>query len=264
MGASDGEYEIRIKGKIGQEWEEWFGGLQIQADQPGETMLRGPIRDQAELHGILDKLSELNLFLISVNRVGANKSPNPLPRNQRSKTMKSTVISYSLTGNNEALARAVASKLSTEHIKVEEKKGRATGTIALDMLLNRIPKVSAPLNGFSSSDYVFFVGPVWMGKVAAPLRGIFEQLKGKVKHYAFISISGGADGPNPKLEAELTNRMGVRPAAVIDLHIADLLPSHPSPSRKVTSAYRLHEEEVNRLSDMVLNSLKQSAGEEGE
>ncbi len=62
-------FEIRVKGRLTPDWSEWFDGLTI-TDQPGgETMLAGPVQDQAALFGILAKLRDLGLVLVSVNRV---------------------------------------------------------------------------------------------------------------------------------------------------------------------------------------------------
>ena len=55
--------------------------------------------------------------------------------------MNTAVISYSLTGNNDALAKSIAGKLSAEHISVTEAKNRKTGAIIADLLFNRTPKV---------------------------------------------------------------------------------------------------------------------------
>lgn len=61
-------YEIRIEGRLGDQWSDWFGGLDISADPGGGTTLRGPLIDQAALFGVLSKIQALNLALISVNR----------------------------------------------------------------------------------------------------------------------------------------------------------------------------------------------------
>lgn len=74
MDRSGAEYEIRIKSTIGPEWNDWFDNMQIISENPGETVLRGRIRDQAELHGVLDRLSDLNLVLISVNRIDGEEN----------------------------------------------------------------------------------------------------------------------------------------------------------------------------------------------
>lgn len=175
--------------------------------------------------------------------------------------MKITVISYSLTGNNEALAASIASEFSAEHISITEPKPRTNATIALDMLFNRTPKVNPMVNNVEDSDMVIFVGPVWMGQVAAPLRAYFKHLKTSLNQYAFISISGGADGPNPKLARELSKRVGKKPAAVINPHIVDLLPSDPKPTREDTSAYRLTDEDVRSLTNEIVKTLREAMAE---
>ena len=64
-----GHYVIRIKGHLAPRWAEWFEGLTMTYTASGETILSGPIADQAALHGVLDKVRDLNVELISVNRV---------------------------------------------------------------------------------------------------------------------------------------------------------------------------------------------------
>jgi hypothetical protein len=178
--------------------------------------------------------------------------------------MKTTVISYSLTGNNDAFASALAAGLSADHFRLTEAKQRKMGTIVLDVFFDRTPKVSPSGEKRADSDLVIFTGPVWMGKIASPFRQVFQELKGSLRRYAFVSISGGADGPNPKLEQELTERTGLPPAAVIDLHIADLLPADPKPERKDTMKYRLKGLEVEELSRKALKVLRETAFAEGE
>ncbi len=62
-------YQICIEGKIGSQWSDWFSGLTITAGANNETFLAGSLRDQAELHGILMKIRDLHLVLISVTRL---------------------------------------------------------------------------------------------------------------------------------------------------------------------------------------------------
>ncbi len=61
-------YEIRIEGHLGRQWTEWFGGLTITLKN-GDTLLTGPVVDQAALYGLLKKVRDLGLPLLSVNRV---------------------------------------------------------------------------------------------------------------------------------------------------------------------------------------------------
>ena len=90
--------------------------------------------------------------------------------------MKVIVISYSLTGNNEALANSIAAEFAAEQIKITETKPRTMGAIILDMLFYRTPQVNPIVDKVEGHDLVFFVGPVWMGKVASPFRAYFKHL----------------------------------------------------------------------------------------
>ncbi len=61
-------YQIRIKGHLGCQWTDWFGSLTITLEEDGDTLLTGPVVDQAALHGLLKKVRDLGMPLISVNR----------------------------------------------------------------------------------------------------------------------------------------------------------------------------------------------------
>jgi hypothetical protein len=67
-------YEIRLKGHLDDRWAEWFGGLTIRLEEDGDTILSGPVADQAALHGLLKKVRDLGLPLLSVNPVQINRT----------------------------------------------------------------------------------------------------------------------------------------------------------------------------------------------
>ena len=62
-------YEIRVKGILDRQWAAWFEGLQVTSDGE-ETVISGPVADQAALHGLLTKVRDLGLFLVSVRYLG--------------------------------------------------------------------------------------------------------------------------------------------------------------------------------------------------
>jgi hypothetical protein len=61
------EYAIRVRGVLDSTWSSWFEDMDIYSDQPGESVITGPVADQAALHGLLTKIRDLGLPLISVH-----------------------------------------------------------------------------------------------------------------------------------------------------------------------------------------------------
>ena len=80
-------YQIRLKGQLDSEWAEWFGGLTITLEDNGTTLLTGPAIDQAALHGLLKKVRDLGLTLISINPIEPDQievtSIDPINRQQK-------------------------------------------------------------------------------------------------------------------------------------------------------------------------------------
>ena len=70
-------YQIRVKGHLGRQWADRFEELSITLEDDGTTLLTGPVVDQAALHGILRRIRDLGITLISINSTGA--SPNNSP-----------------------------------------------------------------------------------------------------------------------------------------------------------------------------------------
>jgi hypothetical protein len=64
-----GRYEIRIKGHLDTRWAAWFDGLSLSLESDGTTIIRGPVADQAALHGLLQRVRDVGLPLVSVTRV---------------------------------------------------------------------------------------------------------------------------------------------------------------------------------------------------
>lgn len=65
-------YQIRVKGHLGHEWSEWFDNMAITLEPDGDTILSGPVVDQAALHGLLVKVCDLGLTLISLEQIEAS------------------------------------------------------------------------------------------------------------------------------------------------------------------------------------------------
>ena len=67
-------YQIRIKGHLGSQWSDWFEGLTITLEEDGNTLLTGPVVDDAALHGLLKKVRDLGMPLLSVNRIESDQT----------------------------------------------------------------------------------------------------------------------------------------------------------------------------------------------
>ncbi len=67
-------YRIRLKGHLGPQWTDWFEGLTITLEEDGDTLLTGPVIDQAALHGLLKKVRDLGMPLVSVNQAQINET----------------------------------------------------------------------------------------------------------------------------------------------------------------------------------------------
>ncbi len=62
-------YQIRVKGHLGPQWTDWFEGLAVTLEEDGDTLLTGPVHDQSALHGLLRRVRDLGLPLLSVQNI---------------------------------------------------------------------------------------------------------------------------------------------------------------------------------------------------
>jgi hypothetical protein len=72
-GAEPARYELRVRGVLDPGWSAWFEGLRVSSDERGQTTIAGPVADQAALHGLLAKVRDLGLELLSVRRLDPDR-----------------------------------------------------------------------------------------------------------------------------------------------------------------------------------------------
>jgi hypothetical protein len=77
-----GSYEIRLTGHLDAHWTAWFDGMTVSRQSDGTTVISGPVADQAALHGLLQRVRDLGLPLVSVERV-EDDQPDPTNPNAR-------------------------------------------------------------------------------------------------------------------------------------------------------------------------------------
>ena len=76
-------YQIRIEGHLGRAWTSWFAGMSITLEDNGDTLLTGAVVDQAALHGLLKRVRDLAVPLVSVNRLDPGPAPQPTEEGDR-------------------------------------------------------------------------------------------------------------------------------------------------------------------------------------
>jgi hypothetical protein len=76
------QYEIRVDGHLGTRWAAWFDGLTVTRDSDGTTVLRGSVVDQAALHGLLQKLRDVGIPLISLTPLEAPTTEGAAPQDE--------------------------------------------------------------------------------------------------------------------------------------------------------------------------------------
>ncbi len=91
-------YQIKIEGHLDSRWAEWFDGLSITLEAGGQTLLTGPVPDQSALHGLIKKVRDLGMPLVSVNRVQLGEShPSHSTKGKNTMTTKGEVNTYRTT-----------------------------------------------------------------------------------------------------------------------------------------------------------------------
>ena len=71
------QYEIRVKGHLGYRWSAWFDGLSLTSEDDGTTVISGPVVDQAALHGVLSKLRDAGIPLVSLTQLPPDAPTEP-------------------------------------------------------------------------------------------------------------------------------------------------------------------------------------------
>ena len=73
-------YQIRIRGHLDSQWTDWFGGLTVSLEEDGDTLLTGQVADQAALHGLLKRVRDLGMTLVSVAPVKPGPGQEDAPK----------------------------------------------------------------------------------------------------------------------------------------------------------------------------------------
>src|ERR1041385_4208303 len=125
--------------------------------------------------------------------------------------MKTAIIYYSYSGNNESLAKELRLRFGSDIIKIQEQKKRTGFTIMLDLAFGRDTKVLKPKIFLGDYDTVIFISPIWDAKIATPLKSFIKMEREHIRNYAFITLCGGREGQRQKITQQLEQLVGKKP-----------------------------------------------------
>jgi len=154
--------------------------------------------------------------------------------------MKTLIVYYSFTHNNEVLAQELQKQLECDLLKIEDLKKRKGFSIFLDLLFNRKPAIKFDPVTLTDYDRIIFIAPIWAGKIAMPLKTFLTNERAKITHYSFITLCGGGNkNQHNKITQELTSILHASPDAVTELWIHDLLKENQKNSPGSVTNYKI-------------------------
>jgi flavodoxin len=158
--------------------------------------------------------------------------------------MKTLVVYYSFSGNNEKLAFKLKESIECDTHKIIEEKKRKTISILFDFLLNRKSRLSSSTINVKNYDQIIFIAPIWSSKIATPMRAFIESQKSNLGKYFFMTLCNGIYGQQEKIAAELNSIVFHEPDEVIELWVNKLLPEDKQNKIKHTFSFRVSDHDL--------------------
>lgn len=158
--------------------------------------------------------------------------------------MKSLIVFYSHTGNNEKLALELKERMKCDIHKISEVKTRKTISILLNFFFKQNSNLSRSNITIKEYDKIILISPIWGGKIASPMRTFIKQEKNNIEKYFYITICNGEIGQKEKIITELYSIVERKPYEVSELWINSLLPVNKKNKIKHTFNYRINELDI--------------------
>lgn len=172
--------------------------------------------------------------------------------------MKSLIVYYSFTQNNEKLAHYLKGKLDCDIERIETKNKRTSLSILFDLMFNRKPALRPTQHNLADYDKLIFVAPIWAGKIAMPLKSFLVQERTNIKEYSFITLCGGGRDQKAKIEQELESLLHKKPQEVVELWATELLPVDQKGSIKYTTGFRMDANGFGKFEKKIDEFIKKS------
>lgn len=131
-------YQIRIKGHLGPQWQDWFDGMTMTLEETGETVLTGPVADQPALHGLLKKVRDLGMNLVAVNRIDSDQGGASEVKGKEDKFIEKDFYKRSIEMNSNTLALENDKMKNTTNTVSPLNIGRIAGLLYLTIIVSGI------------------------------------------------------------------------------------------------------------------------------
>ncbi len=172
--------------------------------------------------------------------------------------MKTLIVYYSFTHNNELLARAIHERLDCDIHRIEEATKRTGLKMLLELTFNRKPRIKPHGIPVSSYDRFIFVAPVWAGKIATPLKSFLLQEKTHIHRYSFITLCGGGGSPQKeKLASGLGELLGREPESIEELWVSEVVSEDILKNIKSVVDYHIQPSDLDKFRDKIENFINE-------
>ncbi len=155
--------------------------------------------------------------------------------------MKTLIVYFSFTGNNEVLAKTIAKDLDGDVLQITEPKKRGMFRIMLDMLFNRFPKIDNQEILWQKYDHVLLMAPIWNYLIAHPMKSFIRKNREQLKDYSFITLCSGRETQKEKITKQLKKLAKYGPKAIIEFEILKL----PTYEEQKDSIYKVTQDDLN-------------------
>lgn len=155
--------------------------------------------------------------------------------------MKTLIVYFSFTGNNQLLANAIADDIGAEVLQITEPKKRGMLRVMLDMLFNRFPKINEIRVSLQKYDHIYLVAPIWNYHIAHPMKSFIKNNKEGLKNYSFITLCSGREIQKEKIDVQLQKLTKYDPKEIIEFEILKL----PTYEEQQNSMYKVTQNDID-------------------
>lgn len=171
--------------------------------------------------------------------------------------MKTLIVYYSFSGNNELLAKELQDWLECDIYQIAEKRRRSKWSIFLDVFFKRTPKIEALPFDLKTYSQVIFIAPIWIGQIASPLATFLRKEKENLIDYSFITFCGSTEGLHEKIVPQLCELTGMFPTACEEFGVNELNFTEKN-SSKAAMNYQLTPTDLKKFDERIERFLQAS------